>query len=536
MTDAVGHAVRATYFYTAMADLAMLTRDEAYLAAVDRIWSNAIDRKHYLTGGVGASHRGEAFSEDFDLRNDGYCESCAGCGMTFWADRMSRIHHHAHYFDVQERTLYNNLLGAIELSGENFFYQNPLHSDKARYSWHGCPCCVGNIPRALLGIKDAMYAVDAEHTAVYVNHFVASEARLARIGNTALRIRQQTEYPWSGDVQFTLLPEHPAEFTLHIRIPDRTESKLYTVTPDTNEEFSFRLNGDAKTLAVNNGYVSLHRTWKSGDILELSLPMEIQRVHCDARVLANRGRVALIRGPLVYNLENVDHEHDVRDIVLAPEAPLTGTWKSELLGGVMVIEGEAASIDSEGNELVKLVAIPNYARLNRGGWTQVWIVEDPEQIVELPPEPTSVVKPIVREDLDQRTLDRVVIGERESEKSHKLTGSRTSAGVFRQFRWRHAGDGWFSYEMQVDPEAANVVLCTYWGSDVGNRQFSILVDDREIGHQTLNNNKPGEFFDVEYPIPPEMTRGKSHVTVKLQADQAAMAGGIFDLRIMRPAE
>ena len=188
MTDAVGHAVRATYFYTAMADLAMLTGDERYQSAVERIWDNAVDRKHYLTGGVGASHQGEAFSGDFDLRNDGYCESCAGCGMTFWADRMFRMHHDAQHIDVQERTLYNNILAHIELSGENFFYQNPLASRTSRYSWHACPCCVGNIPRALLGIKDLIYAVNTNRDVLYLNHFVASEGVIEAIAGTSLRI------------------------------------------------------------------------------------------------------------------------------------------------------------------------------------------------------------------------------------------------------------------------------------------------------------------------------------------------------------
>ena len=174
LTDAEGHAVRATYFYTAMTDMALLMGDEAYHNAVDKIWANAIHRKHYLTGGVGASHRGEAFSQDFDLRNDGYCESCAGCGLSFWSDRMHRLHQDAHYRDVQERVLYNNLLGSVELSGQNFFYQNPLASDKPRYPWHGCPCCVGNIPRALIAIKDLMYSTNAARDTLYLSHFVDS--------------------------------------------------------------------------------------------------------------------------------------------------------------------------------------------------------------------------------------------------------------------------------------------------------------------------------------------------------------------------
>ncbi len=378
MTDAVGHAVRATYFYTAMADLAMLARADDYLAAVDRIWAKAVHRKHYITGGVGASHRGEAFAEDFDLHNDGYCESCAGCGMTFWADRMHRIHRDARRIDVQERTLYNNLLGSVELSGEKFFYQNPLSSEKTRYAWHGCPCCVGNIPRALLALKDVMYAIDAEKDTLYISHFVASEGAIAKIAGTSLRIRQETGYPWSGEVKIILAPENDAEFTLKIRIPDRTESDLYTATPDLGGKFEVRINGTAASPPLENGYVSLDRVWRRGDVVELTLPMDVQRVYCDDRVVANRGRVALICGPITYNVENVDHDCDVRDIFLPPGAPLKAVWKPDLLGGIMAVEGQAVVQTDDGTRPTKLFAVPNYARLNRGGWSQVWISENPK--------------------------------------------------------------------------------------------------------------------------------------------------------------
>ncbi len=533
MTDAVGHAVRATYFYTAMADLAMLTGDDAYRAAVDKIWANAIHRKHYITGGVGASHEGEAFAEDFDLRNDGYCESCAGCGMTFWADRMHRMHHDGQYVDVQERTLYNNILGAIELSGENFYYQNPLASDRARYPWHGCPCCVGNIPRALLGIKDLMYALDPADGALYVNHFVGSEGAIADVAGTGLRIRQETEYPWSGDVRITLHPAVDTEFALKIRIPDRTESDLYTATPDLDGQYAMEVNGVAQTLPIEDGFVCLRRTWHDGDVVDLGLPMEIQRIHCDPRVRADRGRVALIRGPLAYNVESVDYEHDVRQLVLPSESPLESVWQPELLGGVMVIQGPAEVHTEDGVKPSKLLAVPNFVRLNRGGSSQVWITEDPEEVEVIHSRSGEVIKPIVREELDKQTLDRVVVGNAKSERAHNLQGQNTSSGVFEGMLWRHAGSGWFSYDLQVRADAGNVLLVTYWGSDVGNRKFSILVDGQEIAHQTLDRNQPDEFFDVRYPIPSQLTRGKDTVTVRIQADPGATAGGIFDLRTLK---
>lgn len=363
METAAGHAVRATYFYTAMTDVALMTGDTAFGSAVDKIWANAIQRKHYITGGVGASEKGEAFAGDFELPNNGYCESCAGCGLSFWADRMHRLHADAHYCDVQERVLYNNILGAIERSGENFFYRNPLQSDKARYPWHGCPCCVGNIPRALLAIKDLIYSTNSAKDVLFVNQFMDSAASIPGFAGTLLQIRQETEYPWKGDVKMTFHLAVPAEFTLKIRIPNRTESQLYKAVPDLTGHFTVRVNGTDTSSAQEKGYVGIRRTWKAGDVVELSLPMDVQRVHCDERVEANRGCVALQRGPIVYNREEVDLKGWFPKRSLSPSLLLKEEWRSDLLGGVMAISGR------------NFLAVPNFARLNRGGASQVWMKE-----------------------------------------------------------------------------------------------------------------------------------------------------------------
>jgi len=523
MEEAVGHSVRATYFYTAMADLAMLTGDRAYLTAVDRIWDSAVNRKLYVTGGVGASHRGEAFDVDYELRNNGYCESCAGCGLSFWADRMHRIHKSGRYIDVHERVLYNNILGAIELSGENFYYQNPLVGNGARYPWHGCPCCVGNIPRALIAIKDLMYSLNRQKDTLYVNHFVASEGVIDDVAGTSLRIKQVTDYPWKGEVAITLTPAEPKTFTIRIRVPNRGASDLFIPTPGPKGECLVQVNGKQQSVKADDGYVPLTRTWKPGDRIEIELPMDVQRIHCDDRVAANRGRVALQRGPLVYNVEDVDHVSSINDLVLPPDAALTATWKADLLEGVMGIECSDPA----------LLAIPNFVRLNRSGWSRVWIVEDPKTAIDDSPG-GHTKEPVVRPELDKRTIDKVVIGSRQSEKQHKMEGKNTQSGEFHERYWRHAGNGWFSYELSVAPDVENAVLCTYWGSDVGNRVFDIVVDGETIATQKLMKNKPNEFFDVEYPIPGRLIRGKSAVRVKLQAKPDAMAGGVFDLRTVLP--
>ncbi len=363
MTEATGHAVRATYFYAAMADVAYHKGDAAYGKAAEALWDNAIHKKHYLTGGVGASHGGEAFAGDYHLPNNGYCESCASCGLSFWALQMHRRLPQAHFMDVQERVLYNNLLGSVELTGANFYYQNPLTSSQARYPWHGCPCCVGNIPRALLAIKDMMYSVDSKRSTLMVNHYVDSEGDVAALGEKPLRMKQETGYPWTGAVTITLthIPSEP--FSLALRIPNRTESKLYKAVPNLDGKYSVKVNGKPVEASLQAGYAVLTRTWKEGDRVELALPMDVQRITCDERVEANRGRVALQRGPIVYSFESVDNGKGVYNAVLKPEESLTPVWKAELLQGVMTIEAGA------------LKAIPNYARLNRGGASQVWMIE-----------------------------------------------------------------------------------------------------------------------------------------------------------------
>jgi len=378
MANATGHAVRATYFYAGIADLAMLAGDAAYQAAAERLWTSAVHRRMYVTGGVGSTHRGEAFGGDYDLPNEtAYCESCAGCGLAFWADRMNRLHGDAQYIDIAERVLYNNILGAVDLAGENFFYQNPLATAQRRYPWHGCPCCVGNIPRALLGIKDRMYAMNLARDTLFLNHFVASEGTIDDVAGTPLRIEQQTEYPWRGDVAILLHPETPTAFTLKIRIPGRSVKGLYAAEPDLAGRFTLRVNGETLAAEVVRGYATLRRTWRPGDRIELVLPMDVQRVRADRRVEADRGRVALQRGPLVYNIEDADHDGHCRSVYLPPDAGLRPVWKPDLLGAVMAIECESPH----------LLAVPNYARLNRGGWSQVWIPESAD-LAEPRPEPT----------------------------------------------------------------------------------------------------------------------------------------------------
>ena len=476
MTEARGHAVRATYFYTAMADVARLTGDSAYLSAVDKIWANAINRKHYLTGGVGASHNGEAFGGDFELPNNAYCESCAGCGLSFWAEQMHRLHTDAHYVDVQERALFNNVLGSVALSGTNFYYQNPLISNQARYPWHGCPCCVGNIPRTLIAIKDLMYSLNSKRDTLYVNHFVDSEGTIAGIAGKALRIRQETRYPWEGAVKITVHLSEPAAFTLALRIPGRTESELYTATPDRQAAFSVTVNGQAQPVKVEKGYALLQRTWQEGDQVDLSLLLEVQRVRCDERVAANRGRVAVQRGPLVYNFESADHPKPIKQAVLKPDVELKPVWKAGLLGGVTVLEGGG------------FTAVPNYARLNRGGSSQVWMLENHEKAGQntLAGQADLTVS-FCRDGMEPSAVNDSELPK--SEKDHAVPNFDF---------WPHKGTAeWLQYEFAKPVE---VKACTVsWFDDTGRGECRVPASWR-----ILNRTADGKWEPVagvkEYPV------------------------------------
>lgn len=359
--EAVGHAVRAVYSYSGMADIAMETGDLGYHSAIRSLWDNIVNKKYYVTGGVGSGETAEGFGKNYSLPNHAYCESCANCGELFFQHKMNLIHQDAQYADLYEETIYNAILGDVDLEAKNFTYTNALDSSGARYPWHGCPCCVGNIPRTLLQLPTWMYAKSAD--SIHVNLFVGSTVSVGKVAGTDVQLVQATDYPWSGKVSITVNPASEKSFAVKIRIPQRSVSELYTSTPDSDGIESLAVNGTAVTPAIEKGYAVLSRTWKAGDKIELVLPMRVQRVKASDKIAANVGRVALRYGPLVYNIESVDQDVE---LALAPDAALTAEWKSDLLGGVMAIHGKFANGTA-------LTAIPNYARLNRGGRSIVWI-------------------------------------------------------------------------------------------------------------------------------------------------------------------
>ena len=351
--EAVGHAVRAVYSYAGMADVAMETGDADYHSAVMSLWDNLVNRKYYVTGGVGSGETSEGFGPDYSLRHNAYCESCSSCGEIFFQHTLHMTYHDARYADLYEETLYNALLGSVDLEGKNFYYQNPLDSNRPRYDWHGCPCCVGNIPRTLLMLPTWTYSTSAD--SLYVNLFIGSTVRVEDVAGTAVEMVQATDYPWSGDVSITVNPAAEKKFSVRIRVPNRSVSDLYAATPPSDGITSMALNGSRITPPIDKGYAVITRTWKAGDKIDLVLPMKIQRIKGIEKIAATRGQVALRYGPLIYSVESVDQDLDK---VLRPDSALKTAWRGDLLGGVMVITGTWA----DGSVLT---AIPNYARNNR---------------------------------------------------------------------------------------------------------------------------------------------------------------------------
>ncbi|CAK4842423.1 unnamed protein product [Aphanomyces euteiches] len=386
-----GHAVRATYLYASVTDMVKQSGDTEYAQAMERIWDNMVNRRMYITGGIGDTIRGwEGFSTDYDLPNDeAYCETCASIGLAFWSQRMNNLYADAKYADILERVLYNALLAGISLDGEKFFYVNPLDSNEShrRQENFTCACCPPNVLRFFPKLGEYVYSsIDKD---LYVSLFIGGTADLV-IDGTPIKLQQQTNYPNEGEIRLVIEPEEVLAFNLYVRIPGWSQNA------------EIRVNGKLATdLVVHKGYVCISREWQKGDTVELSLPMPIKQIQAHPNVLANRGKLALQRGPIVYCLEAVDHEADVTQISLTRGTELDSVYRSELLDGVHVIRGAGYTFSGDDrirrekhwvdqlysealppewqSKEIQITAIPYYAWANREpGKMIVWINESLE--------------------------------------------------------------------------------------------------------------------------------------------------------------
>lgn len=366
-SEAVGHAVRAEYMYSGMADVAAMTGDTVMIAAIDRIWENMTGRKLYLTGGVGSRYAGEAFGDDYELPNlTSYCETCAAIGNVYTNYRMFLLHGDSRYYDVLERSLYNGLISGVSLDGGAFFYPNPLESDGTheRQPWFGCACCPSNICRFIPSVPGYVYA--SRGNDLYVNLYMSNTVR-HRLDGGEVELVQRTSYPWSGKVDMEVLSNKCGKFTLRLRIPGWARGEvvpgdLYTYADGKASGYSVSVNGEPVDMPVEDGYVCIVRRWKPGDKLSLEFDMEPRLVRADEAVEADRGRLAVVRGPLVYCAEWPDNSVDVREARIDPEDVLSVEERPDMLNGIVTI--------GSGN----LTFIPYYAWNHRGkGNMAVWI-------------------------------------------------------------------------------------------------------------------------------------------------------------------
>ena len=384
-----GHAVRATLLCTGLVAAAQQNSREDYLIAAQRLWENMVHRRMYITGGLGAVAGHEGFGPDYMLPNNGYLETCAGIGAGFFHRNMNLALGEARYADELERVLYNSVLPGVSLQGNSYFYENPHEAgpQRTRWAWHGCPCCPPMFLKIMGALPGYIYAQDAD--AVYVNLFIGSQANIT-VKGSEITLKQTTLYPWDGEIKLSVTPRQTTEFAFCLRLP------AWCIDPQIkiNEE-------PLAAIEKVCGYARLQRRWQGGDVVELSLPMLVQRIKSPPRVEADMGRVALQRGPLVYCLESMDNNGCVRNLVIPPESPLCAEYRADLLGGVVVIRGAALALHRAewpnqlylpsasvpGSTNTEFTAIPYFANANREpSQMMVWAAETPTKAEPLLPQ------------------------------------------------------------------------------------------------------------------------------------------------------
>jgi len=376
--EVVGHAVRAMYMYAGMTDVVAIYSDTAYLKAVDKLWSNMVTKKMYVTGGIGAKHEGESFGGNYELPNlTAYNETCAAIGSVYWNHRMFMLSGDVKYYDVIERTLYNGLISGLSLDGQKFFYPNALEADGvykfnfgacSRQSWFDCSCCPTNMIRFLPAVPGLIYANTAD--TLYVNLYASSEAK-ATVNSKPVSIRQETNYPWDGNVKLTIEVDGSEEFTLKLRVPGWSRGEvlpgdLYAYQNGDMPAATLFINGEKMSTEMNNGYFTITKTWNDTETIILDLPMETRTVIANDQVVEDRNKVALEYGPIVYAFEEIDNKEVIDKITITGKEIFSVTKVAGLLEGVNVLTVK--------RENSTFTGIPYYSWSNRGvGKMKVWL-------------------------------------------------------------------------------------------------------------------------------------------------------------------
>jgi DUF1680 family protein len=379
-----GHAVRAMYLYTGAADYAAQSGDSGYLHAMEVVWDDLVNRKMYLTGGIGSSGENEGFSTDYDLPNEqAYCETCASVGMVFWNHRMNMLTGDSRYLDVLERSLYNAALDGLSLSGDLFFYGNPLASTGRykRKEWFGTACCPANIARLVASVGNYIYGKSDQ--GIWINLFIGSETSV-RTGQATLHLEQESRYPWEGKINIRVSADRKTRTALHIRIPgwaggQAVPGDLYYFL-SRPEKFRLTIDGKEIPFRMEKGYVVIEREWHKPETITLDLPMDIQMVRAADKVAADAGRVAVQRGPLVYCFEGKDNDGKAWNLLLPLNTRFNTRYEPGLLGGIVTVEAMVPAIriaddgQSVSTEWKKVTGIPYFAWANRGASPmQVWL-------------------------------------------------------------------------------------------------------------------------------------------------------------------
>jgi len=398
--EIVGHAVRAGYLYSGVTDVASMQHDHKLFEAVNRVWDNMASKKLYIIGGIGSRAQGEGFGPDYELNNfNNYCETCASIANVYWNQRMFLATGESKYVDVLERALYNGLIAGVSLSGDKFFYGNPLASDGGfeRAPWFGCACCPGNVTRFMASVPGYAYAVNKKD--IYVNLFVEGNSKV-KLDNNEVELVQKTKYPWDGDVSIEVVPSVSEKFALLVRIPGWAKNKpvpsdLYDYVDGANPDVKILVNGQDAKKRIRGGYAVIEREWKAGDKISVHMDMPVRRVQAHKEVKYDEGLLSMERGPIVYALESIDQKKDyLFDVVIPRDSKIESHFEKSLLNGVMVLEGNAYSVEKDsvnGSTVEKpftFKAIPYSTWNNRGqGQLVVWTPETSQYAIPKP-EPT----------------------------------------------------------------------------------------------------------------------------------------------------
>ncbi|MCD4736692.1 MAG: glycoside hydrolase family 127 protein [Bacteroidales bacterium] len=534
--EAVGHAVRAGYMYSAMADIAALTDDQDYFISVGKLWENVANKKTYITGGIGSLHSGEAFGDDYYLPNlSAYNETCAAIANMLWNQRMFLLTGESKYIDVLERTLYNGFLSGVSLEGDRFFYPNPLESDgsHARAPWFNCSCCPTNVARFLPSLPGYIYAF--QDNTLFVNLFIDSESNIkTESGN--IFFSQKTNYPWKGDVEIKVISDTENEMILAVRIPGWAQNNplpgnLYSFKDQPKGKIEITIDGEPINYTVVRGYALIKRNWKNGTEVRVSIPMEVRKIHANKLVADNKGRMAIGRGPLVYCAEWVDNGGKARNLLVDPDIKFNAEFIPDLLNGLMVLDGDGYSVSLDQNkELIKkeqkLVMIPYYAWAHRGnGEMLVWL---PYQEEAARPQPPPTIA-------SESRVTASYIHDHLSALNDQVNPRNSSDHVIPRFTfWSHKGTKeWVQYDFKEKTSIAYIHV--YWFDDGPNGGCRIPESWNAL------YLKDGEWKEVSkhgnYPVKKDVlnTIEISPVTtsaVKLEIQlQEGYSGGILEWKI-----